>query len=221
MKIPEDFSRRICAFFLASIIAALTGCSTVGTPGRKEAAAIEGNKKALLLVRISYVGEDATVARPTSEFSITLSRLGNVYGRIEPVSRRAGSPFKGLSDATAKQGWGYVLVEPGTYCVEIAPTDMNSRMMPSDRAPVYYLSVPAEKRLVYGGTLVFNRKWLKSGHNSSAFKEIEFTLSDFLDETEEARKTVGKELAENGAIESNLLPASEHPSRRRPGARLT
>jgi hypothetical protein len=96
---------------------------------------------------------------------------------------------------------------PGSYCLKITPTSPTLLNGWHPR-PVFYLSVPADKQLVYAGTIIFDRsveKWGKKNVTTLA-------MSHFSDESQAAKIALGGKFADLGEMTPQLLVSYDSPA---------
>lgn len=202
MNIPSGNTHRACACLLFAVtLACLSGCTTIGVPRGDEAAAIQQKHKTIVLARVVCTNDAQVQQRPTCDFTLNSWLLGDATGRMET------SPFeklvlqRSLSKSLRDQGWFYVVMDPGTYCLK-----MNPRVN-SVSQPVFYLSIPANKQLLYAGTVVFDRKTVKQGKKDVT----KLSMNRILDESPAAKTTIANEFAGFGEMTPRLLALYDKP----------
>lgn len=191
------------------------GCAAVGTPQKKETSAIQQNKKTIVLLRVVCQEDVQGQPRPSCDFEVNLWRLNTADGHIETSGVQYNPSPRSLSKSTRQEGWCYVVIDPGTYCVQVTPK-LGTDPISGDRSilsfqadgerPLYYLSVPADKHVVYAGTLVFHRQVRRRGrHWPNTYNETEFTSMGLNDDLAGARQASGSELDGLGEMTPLLM----------------
>jgi hypothetical protein len=149
-------------------------------------------------VRFIHIDEDWQKA-PPCDTDVTVWRLGNQSGRTGSNPELCSPSIRTLTKETAGEGWHYLVLKHGSYCVALSPSAGGERLLSETnlQRPVYYLVVPAEKHVIYAGTVAFNPK---------------LKLTRFRDETEGA-KHIGEQLADFGEPAPSLFVPYDDPGK--------
>jgi len=203
------FGGRIGAIVLTLAVVLLTGCKTTG-PATQSSANLH-DQEPHLLFRVVCIDATTNQLRLTCDVQVNLWRLGDADGKIAVLPKKFSPHESALSKSSTDQGWRDIAVEPGTYCMEILPTDRDPTVaFDETNRPVYFLKVSTNQLVAYAGTVVFNRRVRKHKSFLDSSKSTEFSLKDFWNETEAARGVAG--LAGLGDVTSCLLVPYDAPS---------
>jgi hypothetical protein len=147
---------------LCCSLALLIGCGTTSsTIEPAEMQAIREGKRALVLFRLTMTSGGTNDARSAgSRVRWRLWSIGTNWTELDPVHGRNGPPrWRSLSETTDRQGWRFLLLKPGNYYMEVAPDFVREASSLRRRElPEYYLSVPSEVPVVYGGSFLFTQR---------------------------------------------------------------
>lgn len=144
---------RIILFF--AIIGLLAGCAMTVLPTDKERSSILSGKQTILLLRIICELEDGTSVEAFAS-SLIMDNvnigLGGflIGGKVKRVLPRF------LSSETRKQGWIYLILEPGVhYFAFQGPQTSDSFSWEKELryAPRFQVNIPKNNTLVYIGSL--------------------------------------------------------------------
>jgi hypothetical protein len=200
--------------FFAAALACLCGCNSLSGPRGKQTAATRQNRPTIVLARIVCTNDPPLERPQTYNFNLDTWRLDQPDGRMDPSPQRVRLSQRSLSKSLRDQGWFYVLMDPGNYCLKITPTSGN----PTDssahtRQPVYYLSLPANKQFVYAGTVIFHPqvKKLRRRDLFEPNKETEYWLAGTQDEIQLAKNVAGTGPAGAGEMTPLLLVSYDSP----------
>lgn len=197
-----------CLFALTT--ACLCGCSIVGGPRAGEIDAIQQNHQTVVLARVVCMDDVQRQKRPTSDFILDSWRLDKPDGKMDPSPGVERVSQRTLSKSLRDQGWFYFVIDPGNYCLKMTPTTDNPSVLEGDNhlRPFFYLSVPADKQLVYAGTIAFDRGIEKQGkHNLTTL-----TTDRLSDESQLANTVIGNEFAAFGEMTPHLLVSYDSPA---------
>lgn len=201
MKTPGNALRAsACLVFLAAL-AFLCGCSTVGSPRGKEADAIKQNRKTIVLARVVCMDDVQGQNRPTTDFILNSWQLRDASDRVETSPFEKFVPQRSLSKSLREQGWFYIVMNPGTYCLKMNPGS------DSVSEPAFYLSIPANKQFLYAGTIIFNRKTETKGKKDVT----KLSMDRVSDESPAAQAVVRNEFPDFGEMTSRLLVSYDDP----------
>jgi len=133
--------------FYLVIIIFLCGCISTGLPTPREFASIQGGKLSIVLLRIICEWKDGTPANPYHMANLTeMINVGIgsflVGGKVEPVQHRY------LSRVARKQGWMYLILEPGTHHFVFSTLKTGPLYRPR-----FKVNIPMNNQIVYAGTL--------------------------------------------------------------------
>jgi hypothetical protein len=218
MKNPIGNAHRACAcLFFVTALACLCGCGTVGGPRGKESAAIQQNRPTIVWSRIICTNDVPVQQSQAYNFNLDAWRLSQPDGRMEPSPHRVRLSQRFLSKSLREQGWFYVLMDPGSYCLKITPTSGHpTNSTAHAHQPVYYLSLPADKQFVYAGTVIFHPTVtsLHVNHLRDPFapdKATEYWLAGTSNEIEIAKNVIGTGPAGVGEMSPQLLVSYDSP----------
>lgn len=209
MRTPGGNARYVHGSLLALLTASLCGCSTVGGPQGKEAAAIQQNHQTIVLARIC--ADDAHGEHgPNWPFTLLSWQLRDGRGEMKnPQASKEIFP-RAVSKSSRDDGWFYFVMDPGSYCLRVthqeSPITILTRwdtVPDSVDEPVLYFSVPADKPFVYAGTLVFNRQTEKEGGEKVTW----CVPSHVADDSATARSVTAGQFPGLGEMTSSLLLA--------------
>lgn len=221
----KTLSAKTGGMVLSSLLAVaciwFAGCAAVGTPGKKETSAIQQNKKTVVLLRVICQEDVQVQPPPTCDFEIHLWRLNAADGHIETSPAQYNPSLQSLSKSTRQEGWRYVVIDPGTYCVQVTPklganpisgdTSILSPQADGER-PLYYLSVPSDKHVVYAGTVVYHRQVRRRGkHWPNTYNETEYTRMGLQDDLAGARQASGSVFDGLGEMSRSLMVSYDCP----------
>lgn len=190
-----------CLFAL--VTACLCGCSTVGGPRGKEARDVQQNHKTIVLVRMVCADDVPGLPHRRWNFVLDSWRMDKPNGQMELSPHHERPSQRLLSKSLRGQGWFYLVMDPGNYCLEFSAADAYVAISDDDNdpRPFYYLSVPANKKLVYAGTVDFE---LRTGTQKKNVG-IALSLNRISDESRAAEAAVGDEFAGFGEMTPHLL----------------
>ena len=186
MRTPWDpvTATRVC---LAAVVLALAGagCAATSGPPRPQALQARGAKQAaILLVRV-ITEVEGQIAPP---FPSSLSPVDNLclgMGDFSSGGKIRPAPMRFLSEDTREAGWTYILLEPGQvyYLAAHEPTSTGASIYEArwQTCPRWSLEIPADARLVYGGTLYLPGKgrWMIVGPRKlAAFDRTQVAIHD-------------------------------------------
>lgn len=202
--------RHVCSCLALLLAVSLCGCSTVGGPRGDEALAIQQNHQTVVLARVVCTDDAPGEKRPTTDFILDSWRLDKPNGQMDPSPDSERVSQRTLSKPLRDQGWFYMVVNPGHYCLQMTPTTDNPSLLEDNNhlRPVFYLSIPADKQLIYAGTIVFDRRFEKEGKH----KITTLTMSRLSDESQLANTIVGNEFASFGQMTPHLLVPYDSPA---------
>lgn len=211
--LAELIGRALYKYFPAILIGAalmvVTGCSTVGKPSPDAVKAIQTGHKSIALIRVTETteknGRTDRIGIPFESYVVPLGRPGDAQ-RLD--SNASFSSWIAPSAAAGKEGWQYLVLDPGNYYVELMP---NVPAVKMNTNFIRYLSIPDGKSIVYAGSFCFNRQPIKR----SAWGKIEdmgltyYAMENdgVRDESVEARQIVNTSLADLGDV-STILAVS-------------
>ena len=138
--------------FYIAFMGFLFGCATTGVPTPKERTSIQDGKLAIVLLRIEYELADGNPIDPfkgwDSRYWLNIGS-GSVLvgGKTERVKNRFISP------ETRKQGWTYLILEPGIHYLVFAGPVHTWERKNLNYGPRFKVNIPLNNQLVYVGTL--------------------------------------------------------------------
>lgn len=214
MKTPIGDTPCACAHFLfVAALACLCGCTTVIGKGEKETSNIQKNHKTIVLLRALCTNDMPGQELAIRDFTFKLDswQLARQDGKMELSPAHDLLSQRSLSKSLRDQGWFYVAMDPGGYCLKMTPSGRHSTLQDGfHSSPVFYLSVPADKQLVYAGTVIFHSRPKGVKHTANA--PTDYWLAGTLDETEIARKLTGTGLAGLSEIAPRPLVSYDSPA---------
>lgn len=148
----------------------------------------------------------------TRDFTFKLDswQLARQDGKMELSPAHELLSQRSLSKSLRDQGWFYVAMNPGSYCLKMTPSGRHSTLQDGfHSSPVFYLSVPADKQSVYAGTVIFHSRPQGVGVKHAAKAPTDYWLAGTRDETEIARNLTGTGLAE---MTPRLLVSYDSPA---------
>jgi hypothetical protein len=170
----ERYALRIFRMFTVTLLLGtfvfVTGC-VARMPVDSEAQAIQSGKKSIVLFRVT------TTPNKDSE---PYKRLNRVDWRIwklddspnpKNISAKLNNPFKWStawrvpSDTSGKEGWRYLVFDPGNYMIKMIPENVSheseddspGRKEAYYQFPIYRLSIPKGRPLLYAGSFELKR----------------------------------------------------------------
>jgi len=143
--------------FTAALVLGLlgSGCATSpGPPEKGELLTPDGKPRAVLLVRITTEVD----GQPATAFSSMLPE-DNIWLGLEDFSTgvtATPAELRFLSGETRKEGWTYLLLEPGLHYLaahEPQSTNVFAYDARWSTCPRWSIEIPNGARVIYGGTL--------------------------------------------------------------------
>ena len=207
--------------FLRSIIVlalvARAGCGVNGSPGLWERGWIESREKAMVLVRLTAQGEDQRVIPGVKVLQLATVDF-ETGGQEQPIEYTMA---RGLDAASARDGWYFMLLDPGTHYLVIGaarPPGQNppdNHLQPDENGRVKVLrvriDVPAGVGAVYAGSLhvpVSTRR-LIFGRECTGIDDAGVTITD---ESPAAAALVAERVAWAGATQTSLMTRHQQPT---------
>jgi hypothetical protein len=187
--------------FFAPLTACLCGCDTLIKP-----ADVRQNHQTVVLARIVCVDDvHGKQHGPDWNFTFDTWQLGDARGQTKTSPVEGGIYPLPLPGALYEQGWFHHAMNPGSYCLRLK---VDSDTTDNVDQPVLYLSVPANKPLVYAGTLVFHRTTRKQGSITVGSQVMDHVA----DESAAARSVCAAKLSGFGEMTTDLLTAYDSPA---------
>ena len=175
---------RVC---LAAVVLALAGagCAATSGPPRPQALPTRGAiQKAVLLVRV-ITEVEGKIAPPFPSSLLSVDNLCLGVGDFSSGGKIRPAPMRFLSEDTRRAGWTYLLLEPGQiyYLAAHEPTSTSASIYDArwQTCPRWSIEIPADARLVYGGTLYLPGKgrWMIVGPRKLAsFDRAQLAIRD-------------------------------------------
>jgi hypothetical protein len=175
---------RVC---LAAAVLALAGagCAATSGPPRPQDLLTRGAKqKAVLLVRV-ITEVEGQIAPPFPSSMSPADNLSLGVGDFSSGGKIQSGKIHFLSDDTRNEGWTYILLEPGQvyYLAARAPMSTSAATYNAQwgTCPRWSIEIPADARLVYGGTLYLPGKgrWMIVGPRKLAsFDRAQLAIRD-------------------------------------------
>ena len=190
------------------LIILLSSCATTGLPSPKNLELINSGERSLVLLRITCDID----GNPYEVFQSGLTAddpIGFGLGSFET----GGTPWfilpKFLSNQTRKDGWIYLVLEPGLYYLAVQPPLKYDSSFPTSH--LWRLDIPPKKKFVYIGTL-----YLPSTGENLAFgnkRILSFIRGNIvvIDEEDAARKIAAEFLPELQPFKTMLMVRHEGP----------
>jgi hypothetical protein len=197
---------------LAAIAALPSGCSMPHLPSAKEIEMVRSGRRVLVLLRV--VGD--VNGQPYEAFKsyLTDDNVGLALGGFETGGepQQITSVFF-LSDKTRKDGWAYLVLEPGLYYLAVQPsrtTNANTYAAQFKSAPLFRMDVPSATAIVYAGTLYLPGTQVKLLFGDSRLSFISEKIAVRNDE-ELARKIAAEFFPEFGVPKTILMRPHKGP----------
>ncbi|MGA3284896.1 MAG: hypothetical protein ABSD57_10625 [Verrucomicrobiota bacterium] len=180
----------------------LTSCTTAGKPPQSELEAIKIGHKSIVLFRVTAsMGTAGQSVRTGIPFKVGMGQLDQTEYFETLHSRADFSKWIAPSVVAGKQGWRYLVLDPGAYYVELRPELPAVEINTNEVCSLY---VPAGKSIVYAGSFCFDKRVIKKGFwgtlNNLGQKRYEIKSLGIRDETAEARQVARECLAEFGDV---------------------
>ncbi len=188
----------------------LAGCATVGPPGGYDEIAVRDQKKSIVLFRFS--GNMAGTPVSEDDFFIELADID----RYEIPRKYHVKSFP--SPETRKNGWAYILLEPGTYYFTVTPgyasQDAGPESLDADTGKIerdvfgritklttFWFNLPRGVPVTYIGTFSFS--CALTGDRGGS--DLICSDVDVYDESVIAGEITGSSFGQYGAIVTNIL----------------
>lgn len=186
----------------------LPGCATTGLPSPKNLELINSGKRSVVLLRIMCDID----GKPYEVFQSGLTAddpIGFGLGSFET----GGKPWfivpKFFSDQTRKDGWMYLVLEPGLYYLAVQPPYQYDSSFPTSH--LWRLDIPPKVKFVYIGTL--HLPSTGENLNFGNIRILSFIWDSIVirNEEETARKIAAEFLPELHPFKTMLMVKHEGP----------
>ncbi|MBW2369163.1 MAG: hypothetical protein JRH15_14920, partial [Deltaproteobacteria bacterium] len=201
MSIRKRTIRIISTLVLIPFLASCSAMHRVRLPNERDKKAILKGNKAIVLMRLSASLDDKTmepIRPPPFKNAAVTYKHGQyhikVVGRDTLEVPKFVIPFT-PSKYAQKEGWVYLTLEPGNYCLSVMPPALSSK--------VYRFYVPKDEKVIYLGSFSVSCK----GVGLKKCTEIQVS-----DETKFARSIVQKSFERYGPMSTLIVRNYNEPS---------
>jgi hypothetical protein len=177
------------------------GCAITKLPSNNDLVDIEEGKKSMVILRFIWEMHGEPY-EPFPSRDITKNISASVGG-----SRTGGKTFIDytqqyfLSSETRKQGWTYLLLEPGTYYFSFRlPTDEHFYSAYQRNAPRWRFEIAEGVRSLYIGSF-----YLKTIHGGKKIRNAHLSEVNLLNEQELAEKTIKEVLPNMVPLQCSIM----------------
>ena len=193
---------------LVILIFLLSGCATTGLPSPKNLELINSGKRSVVLLRITCdidgnpykVFQSGLTADDPIGFGLGSFETGGKPWFIEP---------KFFSDQTRKDGWMYLVLEPGLYYLAVQPPYRYDSSFPTSH--LWRLDIPPKVRFVYIGTLHLPSIGENLNFGNIRILSFIWDNSAIRNEEDTARKIAAEFLPELQPFKTMLIVKHEGP----------
>lgn len=134
----------------------ITGCALVNLPSEKEYETIRSGKRSIVLLRIACNVDE--MAYDVFSQDYVFDNFGIALGSFETGGGMKQVMPAFLSNQARKDGWIYLILEPGYYYFAIQPprrTNAWTYASNFDSVPLQKFYIPSKTQVIYVGTLYF------------------------------------------------------------------
>ncbi len=193
-------------------VALLSGCSVYRLPSSSDYEKIRSGERAMVFVRIT--GDINDVPYEIFGSSLADENIGLALGGFETGGEVRQILPVFLSAQTQKEGWIYVLLEPGLHYLAVLPprrTNVKSYALMFEDAPLWRLDIPAETKLVYAGTLHLPCVEQKLLFGAKTISSIVVDKSTIRNDEQAARRIAAEFFPEFGTPKTMLMQRHKGP----------
>ncbi|OPY79272.1 MAG: hypothetical protein A4E64_00478 [Syntrophorhabdus sp. PtaU1.Bin058] len=202
------------------LVFSLVRCATIGSPTQNEEDSIKQGKQSIVLVRIVAEVPDRAIdyalSRPISLANIDKGEIPKIY----PITHFPSPDSK-------KEGWIYLLLEPGTYYFSVLPTFPVDSIKERDAETAkvteitfgkpmmfstFWFQVPKDTPLLYIGSLKISCEGRRSWWTEDV---TECSDAEVADESAAAQELAGVSLNQYGPLRTMVLSRYGKPDEKR------
>ncbi len=196
-----------CVLFLILF----SSCATTALPTTREIGEVLGGQKTVILLRIT-VDVDGKSSEPFSR-SLVDDNVGLAW--VSGDSVKLIDYYRSPSDESRRDGWIYIIEDPGTYYLAVQPprrVDSFSYFFGFRSAPRWRIDALAGSRVVYVGRLRINA-FTRSGFLFSTHTYYDLSKTTVQDERNLARDLAAKFFSELGSPVTAVMEPVGMPAR--------